>query len=317
MIGAIASSWSIVSHTSDTSPTTQRAHSNRHSPAAKTNQNYAVACCAILFLTSMMVVALHTRPALSTVVLGTHLEGGIILALLALWSALVAVVSDTRHGLATDASGSVSNGNLFYFSWGGLAAGAALASSYVRSAWGIDVAEALRDRAKRLQHWAWLVVVDLVQMGSSARLFDNHCGKRNSGLGDAEMGSVAFCRRCQCGIVLGIFGAVASMAAIGVKMGVKRSGQVPWLFSAEMVLSCVMAVSQAFGVALLTSQEGPGAPLNNLFYSSWAALVVGLILSASCIEDWSVASRSLAADKPGRNGTLGEEGERLRSEVER
>jgi len=85
------------------------AHSDRLSPAAQTNQKYAVACAAVCCLLSLLVVFLSTRPLLSSVILGTKIEGGAILVLLTLWPALVAIVSDTRHGLATDASGSISS----------------------------------------------------------------------------------------------------------------------------------------------------------------------------------------------------------------
>lgn len=287
-----------------------RAHSDRLSPAAQTNQNYAVACSTILFLFSMMVVILHTKPALSILIVGNKAEGGVILVLLSFWSALVAIVSDTRHGLATDSSGGISNGNLYYFSWGGLAMGVALMLSYIRSVWGIDVTAELQNRARRLQYWVWLGISGLIQMGSSARLFDNHCGLRNSGLGDAELGSVKFCRRCQLGIVLGIFSAIIAMSVVGMKVGVSSSSRVPWIFTTEMALAGLTVISQAIGVSLLTSVEGPGAPLNNLFYSSWASLALSLVLAASCIDDWSAASGTVKSNNNGRESVFGEEGER-------
>jgi len=286
-----------------------KAHTERLSPAAQTNQKYALACCVILFLLSMIVVILHTRPLLSSAILGTKIEGIVILVLLSFWTALLAIVSDTRHGLATDSSGSISNGNLYYFSWAGLGTGILLMLSYIRSVWGIDVTAELQSRAKRLQYWVWLVIFGLIQMGSSARLFDNHCGRASYGLPEAEMGNVKFCRRCKMGIVFGVFSAVFSAAMAGIKMYATRSRK--GTFTIEMVLSCTLAVCQALGVAFLTSQEGPGAPLNNLFYSSWGAFVVALILAASCVDDWSAAKATIKSDNDERNGAFGEEGERL------
>ena len=155
-----------------------------------------------------MVVFFHTRPLLSGLITGTKIEGVTIFILITFWSALVAIVSDTRHGLATDSSGSISNGNLFYFSWAGLATSIVLMQSYVRSKWGIDLTEELRNRANRLQYWVWLGASRLIQMGSSARLFDNHCGRGSIGLGEEEVGSIKFCRHCQLGITVGIFSAM-------------------------------------------------------------------------------------------------------------
>jgi hypothetical protein len=257
------------------------------------------------------VVFFHARPLLSDLIIGTKIEGITIFILLALWSALVGIVSDTRHGLATDSSGSISNGNVYYFSWAGLVVGVTLMSSYVRSMWGIDLTEELQTRARRLQYWVWLGVAGSIQMGSSARLFDNHCGYNSMGLGVEEMGSIKFCKRCHLGISVGIISAIASMAMIGIKLGITGRDNVPWLYTTELVVSCLLALSQAVGVALLTSQEGPGAPLNNIFYSSWAALIVGLVLLASCVEDWSAASGSLKGRADGADGVSIQEKESL------
>jgi len=230
-------------------------------------------------------------------------------------------VSDTRHGLATDVSGSISNGNLYYFSWGGLATGVTLFLSYIRSVWGIDLNVELQTRTKRLRYWVWLGVIGLIQMGSSARLFDNHCGHGSYGLSEVERGSVKFCRRCQFGIVLGILSAVPSLAMAGVKIGATQGGGKfsTQIFGIEVGLSGVMMTGQALGVAFLTSREGPAAPINTLFYSSWGALIVGLILVASCVEDWSTAKGTMKVgdgggrdisimDDSGRESSLGSSG---------
>ena len=252
------------------------------------------------FLLSMVVVILHTKPVISSVVVGTKIEGFLILALLALWSAVAAIVSDTRHGLATDPSGAISNGNLYYFSWIGFGCGASLLVSYLRSVFGLDLPGELRSRSQRLQHWVLLGVLGLVQMGSSARLFDNHCGA--NGLGEEETGSVKFCRRCKLGIVLGVFSVISSMIISGAKLGISgnpRTNQL--LYSAELMGSCLLAGGQALGVAWLTSDEGPGAPIGNLFYSSWAALVVAILLVSSCVENWSEA-KGLRGGSGGNSG---------------
>ena len=190
-----------------------------------------------------MVVFFHSRPLLSGLIIGTRIEGVTIFVLTAFWSALVGIVSDTRHGLATDSFGGISNGNLYYFSWGGLATGVSLMSSYVRSVWGIDLTEELRMRGRRLRYWVCLGATGSIQMGSSARLFDNHCGLSSAGLGVEEMGSIKFCKRCQLGIAIGIFSAVTSMALIGIKLGITGRGRMPWLYATESIV-CGMVVER-------------------------------------------------------------------------
>ena len=131
------------------------------------------------------------------------------------------------------------------------------------------------------------------------------------------MGSVAFCRRCQLGIALGIVTAIASLAVSVIKMGITSNRKVlTRLFTTEMFLSGVLVVWQAIGVAFVTSQTGPGAPLNNLWYSSWGSLVLGIILVASCVDDWSAAKGALkeagnASVRDGSSTVFGDEGESL------
>ena len=232
----------------------------------------------------------------------------------------MAIVSDTRHGLATDSSGSISNGNLYYFSWAGLVTGVALFISYLKTIHGIDLAGELRDKALRLENWVYLGMFGLIQMGSSARLFDNHCGVHNNNnnalLGETELGSVSFCRKCQLGVALGVITTIASLIVVALKIGMTTASSggdtnrlsSSSLFTAELLTSGMMIGSEAVGVAFITSQGGPGAPLNNLYYSTWGTLFTSLVLVASCVDDYSSAKD--VRRRRNDNG-LGEEGERF------
>lgn len=171
----------------------KRANTHRHSPAARKNQDYAIACCTILFLQSLMVLFfLITRPPPVRIdrLVGSKAEGFTIWILITFWSALVSIVSDPRNGLATDSSESISSGNVYYFSWAGLVTGVALMLSYIQSVWGTDIPVELRNRAKRLEYWVWLGIIGSIQMGSCARSFDNHWEYVKS--------SIQFCKRCRC-----------------------------------------------------------------------------------------------------------------------
>jgi hypothetical protein len=60
---------------------------------------------------------MHLNSITSILIVGTKIEGGLCVLLLIFWVALVAVVTDSRQGLAVDNVGAVDNGNLYYFSW--------------------------------------------------------------------------------------------------------------------------------------------------------------------------------------------------------
>ena len=92
---------------------------------------------------------MHFNAVTSLFIVGTKIEGLLCLVLAAFWSGLVAVVADSRHGLAVNEKGAVSNGNLYYFSWAGLICAVTLLTSYLRSAFQIDIQSELKTRSAR------------------------------------------------------------------------------------------------------------------------------------------------------------------------
>ena len=61
---------------------------------------------------------MHLAPVYSTLIIGSKIEGLIILILTAFWAATVSIVTNTNNDLGAVMSDTnqVSNGNLYYFS---------------------------------------------------------------------------------------------------------------------------------------------------------------------------------------------------------
>ena len=51
------------------------------------------------------------------------------------------------------------------------------------------------------------------------------------------------------------------------------------------------------GVAVITSQNGPGAELGNLYYFTWGAFLTAFMLLANCIEDYNSASTNTSTSE--------------------
>ena len=79
--------------------------------------NWSIACSSITFTITLVVNLMHLNALSSTFIVGTKIEGGLCVLLVIFKVALVALVTDSSHGLAVDNVGSVYNGNLYYFSW--------------------------------------------------------------------------------------------------------------------------------------------------------------------------------------------------------
>lgn len=220
---------------------------------------------------------MHLNSVMSIFIVGTKVEGALCILLVIFWIALVPVVTDSRTGLAVDNVGAVDNGNLYYFSWAGFVCSILLLVSYLQDAFGINIRGELKNRSPRLSLWSAHLATAIVVMGSSANFYDSTCG----------LGENSKCSRAVYGIVYGALATLGAVMLVGMKIA---TGRAPFLV--ETLVSFILVVLCGFGVAFITSQNGPGAELGNLYYFSWASFLTSFMLLASCIEDYNAASAS-------------------------
>jgi len=218
---------------------------------------------------------MHSNSVTSLFIVGTKVEGALCVLLVIFWVALVAVVTDSRQGLAVDNVGAVDNGNLYYFSWAGFVCSILLLTSYLQDAFGINVAGELRNRSPRLSLWSAHLATSIVVMGSSANFYDSTCG----------LGNDDKCSRAVFGIVYGAIATLGAVSIVGLKIATSRAP-----FLVEILIGFILVVLCGFGVAFITSQKGPGAELGNLYYFTWASFLTAFMLLASCVEDYNAAA---------------------------
>jgi len=266
---------------------------NENENQSKSAQNWSLFCSITTFLVTLTIVSMHLHPIASILIVGTKIEGGITILLSIFWVATVSVVTDSRRGLAVDEFGAVANGNLYYFSWAGFLCSITLLVNYLRHVFHVDVAGELRSRSARLTTWSGLLATSLVVMGSSANFYDAMCG------GDDDTGK---CSRAVFGIVLGAMATLAALAIVGMKIATANA---PFLVEAGMAFMLVTLFG--FGVAFITSEKGPGAPLGNLYYFTWGSFFLSFMILTSCFEDYNAASRNGVENSSSRNHVNGDD----------
>lgn len=232
-------------------------------------------CSATTFAVTGLVVLLHLSSTLSIYIVNTRIEGALALILAAFWAATVSVVSNASNGLAVNAEldNTIVNGNLYYFSWAGFVTSIMLVVAYLRGVFGVDLAGEIKNRAARLTLWSGLLACQLVVMGASANVFDKDCASL------AE--SQSYCKRTKYGIALGAIGTMFSLAVVGMKMITSIAP-----FVVEGVLAIFLCIMNGFGVAFLTSAQGPGSPIGNLYYFTWLSFLCSFLLVANVYEDY-------------------------------
>lgn len=247
-------------------------------------ESWSITCAAITFSITAIVNAMHLNSISSIFIVGTKIEGVLCVLLVIFWIALVPVVTDSRTGLAVDNVGAVDNGNLYYFSWAGFVCSILLLVSYLQDAFGINVAGELKNRSPRLSLWSAHLATVIVVMGASANFYDSSCGLNQNG---------SKCSRAVYGIVVGALATLGSVAIVGMKIATSRAP-----FLAETLVSFILVILTGFGVAFITSQNGPGAELGNLYYFTWASFLTSFMLLANCVEDYNTVSANTDIETP-------------------
>ena len=246
---------------------------NKNKNESKDDENWTITCASITFALTFLVVIGHFTERTANLFVGTRIEGGLCVILAIFWAAVVVVVSDSKKGLAVNEEGAVINGNLYFFSWAGFVCSVTLLISYLRSAQNIDIIGEMKNHS-RLTIWAVHLSASIVVMGSSADIYDNSCcsGCEKSG---------NYCNKTFFGILLGTISTFVALSIIATRIAV---GKFPFLIEA---CSCLLlVVSYGAGVAFLTAESGPAAPLGNLYYFSWISFVSVLMLGASCVDSY-------------------------------
>ena len=278
---------------------------------AKTrNAEWAVFCSAFSFTVTGIVSLMHMSPMFSGYIIGTKLEGIITILLAAFWAATVSVgtlfvctvtrriipfsrpshfflcinsdtVANAATGLAVDSDkdNTIVNGNLYYFSWAGFVTSILLVVSYLRGVFGVDVYGEVKNRAARLTLWAGFLACQLVVMGASSNILDKDCSSYDS--------SSSYCRRTKFGISVGAIGTSFCLCVVAMKM---LTTVAP--FVVEGVLALFLCILNGFGVAFLTSAEGPGSPIGNLYYFSWLSWFCSFMLIAGVYNDYQGGNTS-------------------------
>jgi len=259
------------------------------------SQRWIVAMSALSFLLSLGAICFQLSGTFSSLFIGTRLEGGMLGFLILGWIGGVAVMSDSNNDLAVNEEGRVQNGNLYYFSWAAFVWSVTLFANYLRSVYSIDVVGETQNRAKRLTMWSSMLVISIIIMSNCAQIYHSSCA------GDDAIhdGGSFFCATAMMGTSFGTLCTVLCLQICLVK--IHDQSHVPAVSEALMV--GIVLTLYTIGVALLTSDKGPAAPLGNLYYASWAAFLVSLMLAKSCFEDVQLA-KSMQNQNDGANGDL-------------
>lgn len=241
----------------------------------KKDKAWGLAISIISLLTVLFVLGAHLSPLLRSKIIDHKAEGIIIGILLCMSIAIVAIVSGPERGLAVDKDGAVFIGNMYYFAWIGLFNVVSILSSFLESAYGLDVAYSMRSKSSSFTYWSGLLAASIIVMSTSADIYNRNCLVAN------EEKRQPFCSRSVIAVTIGTLGTLFSLAILTMKISL---GAAPFLV--EIGLGFLLFILYIVEIAHVTDVEGPGEPLGNLYYFSWISFLLTLGVGKACHEDY-------------------------------
>lgn len=249
------------------------ASANRAIQGSK-RDNVAVFCA----VTSTALSAVFLYHHMQTTHKGTDVfyrhEGKLILLLTTCWIACVTIFTGVGD-LSVESSDSISNANLYYFSWASFAMCVVLGTSYLKEVHWTEGGKSLSN-SRRFSLWCGMLVASLVVTGTCSNVYHSKCRRIESLLQEEE----AMCSKTGFGIVMGI------CCSCFVMLMARRKYQARATYLEEIFCSGILVFAYSVTLAIATSTTGPGAKIGNVYYSLWASFLIGVKLIENCFEQY-------------------------------
>mmetsp|Transcript_32424 Transcript_32424/g.68537 ORF Transcript_32424/g.68537 Transcript_32424/m.68537 type:complete len:323 (+) Transcript_32424:174-1142(+) len=250
----------------------------------KRGENIWITTCAALSLafSALSCIAHVGNSAMSSLFVGTILEGIVALLLVGLWAGALPIIMDPSNGLAqmyvgknrdeaesADYQATVSNANLYFTSWGSGVCALVVLAMYVRERLGGSGGMGMGYTSK----WYLLMLASVIVVIESMRFKSQVCSLDG---GTEEV----TCSRNTYGLATGIVGLVVSfLISLFSSLG-KDSALI------TTVAGFVMAVLYTLCAGLLTFENGPATYVGNHYFSAWAGFFISFAVFGSVLKEF-------------------------------
>ena len=220
---------------------------------------------------------------LSSMFVGTLIEGLLALISLALWAGTLPVVMDPRKGLAQlyvgkqsdeviDYQPIISNANLYFCSWGAAICVLSVFAQYVRERLGGGTANSMGGMGYT-NLWYLLGLASVVVVIEGMRFKNQVCVID----GGAE---TATCGRNTYGLVTGIIGLIVSVIISLFSSIGKDSALV------TTISSFLCAILYTICAGLLTFDKGPATYVGNQYLAAWSGFFLSFAIFGSVVKEF-------------------------------
>lgn len=194
----------------------------------------------------------------------------------------------TSRNTAYYGGSGIRNANVYYFTWGTFIVVIMTLFEVTRHVFNpSDV------KHSRLGTWSLLTTASIIVMVSCIDAYTAT---------DCKLfgGKSAYCARSVFGISLGCISAfLGGLTMLGILLGPEDLNGV---LQIEAILSILITISWAFGVAYITGANGPGTMIGNLYYFTWISFFSTLVIFLDCLSHIKSEASEVDSGKKKKSG---------------
>ena len=194
----------------------------------------------------------------------------------ACWCSNLIVTMHSHSSLAVNGRGEIITANQYYFSWASCSTSFLNMLGYLRRGEPESVLAIL---------WSAILKISLVMVSASVHVWGNikdECLDEDGAMIMDNASHQNFCQRTRFSLTAAYVGTVISLAALVLRIWVFRCFAI-----LELVASVVMMGLFTYGTYYVTSIDGPGQVVGDLYYATWIVLICSLVIGESCWEQFS------------------------------
>mmetsp|Transcript_16570 Transcript_16570/g.24454 ORF Transcript_16570/g.24454 Transcript_16570/m.24454 type:complete len:310 (-) Transcript_16570:1340-2269(-) len=243
-------------------------------------QRYVIVAPSLIAVVCACQFLLCLQKQIYHIVSQMWLGGLISIATFGICMATLVITMHSESSWAVNSIGEIQAANLYYFVWASIFTAGLQMASY------LDKFIGLKSEDYTTAIWLAVGKVCFVILGGGYHIWHNISSTCT--LEDIRSRTVTFCSRTILAIAVSFTGMIVTslITCIRVLFSLRCSeSMVRPRAHLEMVVSLFLVLLFGVALALITGIGGPGESVGDLFYGSWLAFLISIVLVKTCFQE--------------------------------
>lgn len=219
----------------------------------------------------------------SYVIISSNLIGGsLAIFMFLVWLVDLIITMHSERSWAVNAIGNVTKiANLYYFSWASIVTAGLHMSTFLFKILRVQQEDYMT------VIWGVMVKVNVVILGAAFHIWHNISD--SCSLQDIQASAIDFCSRTVFALMVSLVGMAVGGVVVLTRVSISLLCNAAFPFRirshVEMIIASFLVLVFGVALALITGIGGPGQSVGDLYYATWLAFLVSLLIGITCYSE--------------------------------